>query len=90
MLKKFVDGAQFFITIYRHIGFGKSEHITNAKTATLVQSLIKVKRLYKSRGFKIQIFMVDSQFDPIKSNAENAVIAVKNISRDEHKPVIER
>ena len=86
----FVNGVKNFMTIYRHIGFGTSENITNAKTATLLQSLLQVNCLYKRRGFKIQHFMMDGQFEPIKANAENARIAVNTTSRDEHEPVIER
>ena len=86
----FVIGVQFFMTISRHIGFGTSEHITNAKTSTLVQSLLQVNFLYKRRGFKIETFMMDGQFEPIKADADNAGISVNTISRDEHEPIIER
>ena len=76
----FVNGAQFFMTISQNIGFGTSEHITNAKTATLVQSLLQVKRLYKRRGLKIQTVMMDGQFDPIEADTNNAGIAVNTTS----------
>ena len=36
----FVNRVQFFMTISRHIGFGTSEHITNAKKATIMQFLL--------------------------------------------------
>ena len=72
----FVNGVQFFMTVSLHIGFGASEHITNAKTATLVQSLLQVNRFYNKRGFKIQTVMVDGQFEPIKADAKNAGISV--------------
>ena len=86
----FFNGVQSFITISRNISFGTSEHITNAKTATLVQSHPQVNRLYKSRGFKIQTVMMDGQFEPIKADTDNAGIAVNTTSRDEHDAVIER
>ena len=78
------------MTISRHISFRTSEHITNAKTATLVQSLLQVNSLYKRRGFKIQTIMIDGQFDPIKPDDDNAGIAVNTTSRDEHEPIIGR
>ena len=59
------------MTISQHIGFGTCEHITNAKTATFVQSLIQVKRLHKKIGFNIQTVMMDVQFDPIKADDNN-------------------
>ena len=72
----FVNGAQIFMTISQHIGFGTSEHITNTKTATLRQSLLQAKRLCKRRGFKIQTVMMDGKFEPIMVNYDNAGIAV--------------
>ena len=86
----FVNGVQFFMTISRHIGFGTYEHITNEKTATLVHSLLWVKFLYNMRGFKIQTFIMDCQFDPIKADSDNAGIAANTTSRDENEPIIER
>ena len=86
----FVNKVQFFITISQHISFGKFEHITNAKTATLVQSLLQVKRLYKRRWFKIQTVMMGGQFYFIKSKADNAGMSVNTTSIDEHEPAIER
>ena len=78
-----------FMTISQHIRFGTSEHITNAKIATLVQSLLQFKRLYERRGFKIQTVIMDGQFDTIKADADNAGMAFNTTSRDDHKPVIE-
>ena len=78
------------MTIYQNIGFGNSEHITNAKTATLVQSLLQVNHLYNRRGLKIQTVVMDGPFEPIKTDADNAGIAVNKTSIDEHKPIIER
>ena len=86
----FINGAKFFMTISRHNRFGTSDHTTNANTSTLVLSLLRVKRLYKRRGFKIQTVMMDGQFEPIKADTDNVEIAVNITSRDEHKPVIER
>ena len=86
----FVNGVQFFMTISQHIGFGTSEHITNAKRATLVQSLLQINRLYKRKGFKIQAVMMDGQFEPIEADSDNAGIAVSTTSRYDHKPIIER
>ena len=86
----FVNGVQFFMTISQHIGFGESEHITNANTDTLVQSLLQVKRFHNRRGFKIQTVIMYVQFDPIKADADNAVISVNTTSRYEHEPAIER
>ena len=86
----FINRVQFFMTIYRHIGFGKFENINYEKTSTLVQSLLQVKRLYKRRGFKIQTVIMDCQFDPIKADSDNAGIAANTTSRDENKPIIER
>ena len=86
----FVNRVQFFMTISQHIRFRASEHITNSNTATLLQYLLQVNHLYKRRGFKFQTVMMDGQFEPIKADADNAVIAVNITSRDEHKPVIER
>ena len=55
----FVNGVRFFMTVSQDISFGTYDHTINAKTATLVQSLLQVKRLYKRRGFKIQTVMMD-------------------------------
>ena len=76
------------MTISQHIGFGKSKHITNTKTATLVQSLLQVKHLYNWRGFKTQTFMMYGQFEPIKADADNAGMAVNTTLIDEHEPFI--
>ena len=60
----FVNQIRFFITIYRHIQFGTAETITDAKTITLIQSVVNVSRVYKKRGFRISTLHVDGQFDP--------------------------
>ena len=59
----FVNKIRHFITIYRHIHFGTAEVITDAKTITLIQSVVNVSRVYKKRGSSISKLHVDGRFD---------------------------
>ena len=59
----FVNKIRHFITISRHIQFGTAEVITDAKTSTLIQSVVNVNIFYNKRGFHISLLHVDGQFD---------------------------
>ena len=59
----FVNKIRFLITISRHIQFGTAEMITDAKTSTMIQSVVNVSRFHKKRGFRIYTIHVDGHFN---------------------------
>ena len=58
----FVNKIIFFITISSHIQFGTAEFITDAKTSTLIQSVVSVSRFYQKIGSRISTFHVCGKF----------------------------
>ena len=60
----YINGIGFFISVSEHIGFGTAEKIGDGKVSTLVDSLDKVCMLYKIRGFRVKIALMDNQFRP--------------------------
>ena len=55
----FVNGLRFLMSISRHIQFGTSEAIANAKHETLKESILQITRTYTQRGFKVVTLLMD-------------------------------
>ena len=84
----FVNKIRFFIMITRHIKFGTAEVITDAKTSTLIHSLVNVSRVYKKVGFHISTLHVNGQFDTrrIRGAAEGLNFTFNPMSEDDNVP----
>ena len=86
-----INGIRFVITKSRHIKFTTVQFIPNAKVQTLLDSIIKVDNIYRTRGFRVKTLLVDGQFACL----EEGLIGKRNItlntcSNDEHVIEIER
>jgi hypothetical protein len=86
----YVNKIPFFMTISRHVQFGTAEVLTNQQAKTLVACVRKLKALYAQRGFKIQTFMMDGQFECLRADLAEMQINLNVVSNDEHVPEIER
>ncbi len=82
----YVNKIPFFMTISRHVQFGTAEVLTNQQAKTLVACVKKVKALYSKRGFKIQTFMMDGQFECLRADLADMQINLNVVSNDEHVP----
>jgi hypothetical protein len=79
------------MTISRHVQFGTAEVLLNQHAKTLVACVKKVKALYAQRGFKIQTFMMDGEFECLPADLADMQINLNDVvSNDEHVPEIER
>ena len=83
----FVNKIRFFVTISRHIQFGTAKVITDAKTSTLIQSVVNMIRVYNKRGY-ISTLHLDGQFDAIyiRGAAAELNVTLIPVSEDKHVP----
>lgn len=86
----FINKMVFLVTISRHIKFGTVEVMANRKAKTILKSVLNVHRLYKKRGFRIKIGLMDNEFEPLRSDFADIGIELNIAARDEHVPEIER
>jgi hypothetical protein len=85
----FVRGICFFVTIPEHIKFGSGENIENAKVSTLAEAITRVCNVYRTRGFRVNIALMDGQFEPLKGHMPKGVM-LNMVSAEEHAGLIER
>jgi hypothetical protein len=55
----FVWGYRFFVTVSEHIIFGSSQYLEDAKIVSLAMAFERVCNVYKTRGFKVTIALMD-------------------------------
>ena len=85
----FVRGYRFLISVSEHIVFGTVGYLPDAKIVTLEKSFERVCNLYKTRGFRVTIAMMDGQFEPLQGRMPKGV-QLQVISADVHVGLIER
>ena len=85
----FVRGVRFFVTISDHIKFGTGENIKDAKISTLADAITRVCNVYRTRGFRVTIALMDGQFEPLQGHMPKGV-ALNMVSAEEHVGLIER
>ena len=86
----YVNKLPFIATISRYIRFGTVEYLRNQKSATLIEHVKQVNRLYRQRGFRPLYALMDGQFEPLRGDLADMGIQLNIISNDEHVPEIER
>jgi hypothetical protein len=86
----YVNKIPFFMSVWRHIKFGRAEMITSETATTLLVAIKQVKRAYAQRGFAFQTMLLDGQFKPLRADLAGIGITMNRVARDEHVPEIER
>jgi len=88
MLK--VNGVAFLASVSRAIKFGTVELLANQKMVTVLAAVKNIHKLYSQRGFKIDIMLMDAEFESIRGELSALGITLNTVSRDEHVSDAER
>jgi hypothetical protein len=86
----FVNKIPFFITISRDIKFGTTEVLPNQKSTALKSAMTHVLSIYRKRGFRLTIILMNGQFEPLCGDLANLQLTLNTVSNDEHVPEVER
>ena len=85
----FVRGYRFLVSVSEHIGFGTCGFLKDAKIITIQTQFERVCNLYKTRGFRVKLAIMDGQFEPLKGRMPTGV-QLQVISADVHVGLVER
>jgi hypothetical protein len=86
----FVNQVAFLVTISRNIHFGTAEKLQSRKEGDVMKALTDVVKLYKLRGFKVETFLSDGEFKPIRSKLYELGGVLNITANDEHVGDVER
>jgi hypothetical protein len=86
----FVNKIPFLVTISRNIKFGTVEILPNRKAKSILQGVARVQKVYKRRGFRVVLGMMDNEFEPLRAGFMDLGMELNVTSRGEHVPEIER
>jgi hypothetical protein len=86
----FVNGIPFLHTKSGKVNFITTQAVTSRSTAKIIEGLDEVCNIYNSRGFNIDVFHGDNEFNikALKAHLEPATM--HTCAKDEHIHVIER
>ena len=87
----FVDGLAFLGTISRNIRFVTIEHISSRHIKKhILPCLIRVRDLYRSRGFQLVMCHADDEFTSLRASLLALNVGINIAATNEHVPEIER
>jgi hypothetical protein len=85
-----VGGISFLITTSRNIQFTTVEKLDSKSIQTLANGLVKVIQLYKRRGFKVQVILLDNEFEGVRDILNGYEVNINICAPNEHIPEVER
>jgi hypothetical protein len=62
----FINKLPFLVTITRGLPFGTIEFLENRQVPTVQNALTKVLRVYRHRGFRMEMINADPEFEPLQ------------------------
>jgi hypothetical protein len=77
-----VNKMPFLMTISREIKFGTVAWIKNEKIDTILKQITDVRKIYIKRGFLLELFEVDGQFEPIRGALSELGVTLNRCSRE--------
>ena len=86
----FINKIPFFMTVSRHIKFGTAEMLQNQQSKTMLAAIKQVKGIYMKRGFRLNVLLMDGQFEVLRGDLAEMQITLNTASNNEHVPEIER
>jgi len=86
----FINGIPMLVAVSRNIRFGTVEALPNQLGSTLANGIGKVKDICSRGGFRVEIALMDGQFETIRGDLANKGITLSATSEDEHVGDIER
>jgi hypothetical protein len=63
-----VDRMQFLMATSRNIQFTTVDRLENKDSTTIINSIERVVNLYKKRGFIVQTFLADHEFEKLRDS----------------------
>jgi hypothetical protein len=82
-----VDWMQFLITTSRNIQFTTVDQLENKDSTTIINSIERVVNLYKKRGFIVQTFLADNEFENLRDALLKIGVRLNTCAPGEHIPV---
>jgi Reverse transcriptase (RNA-dependent DNA polymerase)/Zinc knuckle len=86
----FVNSVPFFVSVGKDIRFGTVAVLNDRRASTIMKSVTEVIRIYKKRGFVVDMVLMDGEFECLRGNLLDIGVELNTASRDEHVPQIER
>jgi hypothetical protein len=85
-----VDRMQFLITTSRNIQFTTVDRLENKDSTTIINSIERVVNVYKKRGFIVQTFLADNEFENLRDSLLKLGVRLNTCAPGEHIPEVER
>jgi hypothetical protein len=86
----FVRGYCFLVSVSEHIVFEKkTSFLPDAKIITIAASFARVCNVYRTRGFRVTVAMMDGQFEPLQGRMPSGV-QLQVVSAEVHVGLIQR
>lgn len=86
----FVNKIPFLVTLSRRIKFSTAEVLTSRSAKNIMIAITNVYKIYKARGFKINIMLMDNEFETLRGELSSIGITLNTTANDEHVADIER
>ena len=86
----FANGHPFLVTFSNNIKLTTSEPMANRSVSTIMAGLKKVINLYNSRGFNVQMMLMDNDFAPLESELNKEGVILNTTGANDHVPAVER
>jgi hypothetical protein len=86
----YVNKVVFLVTFSRHICFGTAKRIESRREEVVTAGLKAIVQLYKSRGFKVDTFLGDREFESLRDDIHQMGGQLNVTSSDEHVGDVER
>ena len=78
------------MTISRGIKFGTAEMITSRHHKPILGAIKQVCRIYRTRGFRVELLLMDGEFESLRGDMAELGITLNTTAKDEHVGEIER
>jgi hypothetical protein len=86
----FVNKIAFLVTISRNIQFGTAVRLPSRKETDVIKALKDIVKIYKMRGFKIDTFLADGEFELLQEQIYEIGGVLNTTARDEHMGDVEQ
>jgi hypothetical protein len=80
----YVNKVIFLVTFSPHIHFGMAEQINSRQEEDVTNGLKSIVKLYKSHGFKVDVFLGDGEFEPLSESIHKLGGQLNVTLNDEH------
>jgi hypothetical protein len=86
----FVNKVAFLVTVSRDVQFGTADWLASRRETDVLRALKEVVDLYKVRGFHVDTFLADGEFEPMRPQVCEMGGMLNTTSNNEHVGDVER